>query len=145
MDTSFTVKIPNKHIVFFDGYCNLCNSSVDFIIQRDPKINFIFESLQSETAKDLLDVNLTEKVEYIIVRKSNGEILTKSKAVFFVIKYLKSPVRLLHYFNFLPSFLTDFFYKLIARNRYRLFGKKSTCRMPTAEDQLRFLEAYQNV
>lgn len=144
MDSSAEIVIPSKELVFFDGYCNLCNGAIDFIIQRDPSFKFVFESLQSDASKKILPEQFTKSLEYIVVRKSNGELLTKSKAVFFIAAKLSGVARVLSYFRFLPTFVTDFFYTLIAKNRYKLFGKREVCRMPTEDDKLRFLEGYQN-
>lgn len=144
MGASSQIKIPNKHIIFFDGVCNLCNSSVDFIIKRDSKKEFIFESLQSNNASIILGHELTKSLQYIVVRTANNEILTKSKAVFFIASRLKGFVRTFLIFKILPDFVNDFFYQLIAKYRYGLFGKRNICRLPDPNDKLRFLEGYQN-
>ena len=145
MDSSTEVIIPDKHIIFFDGVCNLCNGAIDFIMKRDNDFHFVFESLQSSRAKDILGNIHTKSLETIVVRTNIGDTLTKSKAVFFIAKKLKGPIRIISIFSVLPTFLTDFFYSVIARYRYKLFGTRSTCRLPVPDDKLRFLEGYQNV
>ena len=144
MDSPTEIVVPDKELVFFDGHCNLCNGAIDFIIRRDPTFIFVFESLQSNASKKILPEQLMKSLEYIVVKKRNGEVLTKSTAVFFIAARLSSPTRIFTYFRYLPTFLTDFFYSLIAKNRYKLFGRREVCRMPTEEDKLRFLEGYQN-
>lgn len=144
MGSPTSIEVPEKHIVFFDGHCNLCNRSVDFIIKHDPTIHFIFESLQSDNAKILLGGNLPESVDYILVLTSDKSVLTKSKAAFFIAKNLQGWPQKLSFLSFIPTFITDFFYDIIAKYRYIIFGKQSSCRIPTEEDKLRFLEGYQN-
>lgn len=145
MDSSSEIIIPKKHIIFFDGVCNLCNGAVDFIIKRDDDFQFIFGSLQSPLAKHLLGELQTTSLEYIIVKTSDGKILTKSKAVFFISKRIKGISKLISIFSILPLSITDFFYSIIAKYRYNLFGKRNTCRVSDPEDKFRFLEGYQNV
>ncbi len=134
---------PDKHLIFFDGYCSLCNSSIDLVIKNDPEGKFVCESLQSRWAKEIVPPALSDSIEHIVLRTKEGEILTKSEAVFFITKRLKGPVRLVRIFSFLPRILADFFYDLIAKNRYKLFGKRNRCRVPTEQEKLRFLEGYQ--
>ena len=145
MDWSSQIIIPKKHIIFFDGVCNLCNGAVDFIIKRDDNYQFIFESLQSPIADQILGKSHSKSLEYIIVKTSAGELLSKSEAVFFISKRINGFTKLILIFSILPLSITDFFYSLIARYRYKLFGKRNTCRMPNPDDKFRFLEGYQNV
>ena len=145
MDSSSEVIIPDKHIIFFDGVCNLCNGAIEFIMKRDDDFHFVFESLQSSRAKNILGDIYSKSLETLVVRTTNGNTLTKSKAVFFISKKLKGPVRIISICSVLPTFLTDFFYSVIARYRYKLFGTRNTCRLPNPDDKLRFLEGYQNV
>ncbi|QSE96974.1 thiol-disulfide oxidoreductase DCC family protein [Fulvivirga lutea] len=144
MDTSREVTLPDKPIIFFDGVCNLCNGAVDFILKRDKEAYFVFESLQSPNAQKLLGKEHTKSFEYILVLTSDRKILSKSQAVFYIARRLKGWVRFISYFRVLPLFFTDFVYSVIAKNRYKLFGKRDTCRMPDPNLKLRFLEGYQN-
>lgn len=130
----------HNHIIFFDGVCNLCNSTIDFLIRQNTDETLKFSSLQSEFAKQFLpkfsiDLNQLSTIYFY----TNGQLYRKSKAAFNIAKHLPTPYRYLNFFSFLPSGLTDFFYNLIAKNRYRLFGKKETCRIPTQAELNRFI------
>lgn len=145
MGTSAQINNPyKKHVIFFDGFCNLCNSSVDFILRKDSEQKFLFDSLQSDIASKTLSPSLPKDIDSIVVWKSSGELLVKSSAGLFIASQLGGWLNIFIIFKILPSSLRDALYMLIARNRYRWFGKKSTCRIPTANERARFLEAYQN-
>lgn len=143
MDTSAEVIIPpDKHVVFFDGVCNLCNSSVDFIIGKDPDALFVFVSLQSPLAHRLVPPQLTgetgQKADSILVRTNKGQWLNKSSAALFIATHLKGWPSLLTVFKIIPQPVRDLIYDVIAKNRYRVFGQASVCRMPTPELAKRF-------
>ena len=112
------------NIVLFDGICNLCNASVRFITRHDKNNTIQFASLQSETAKQLLlKMNIdSQKIDSIIFI-SNEKMFIKSGAAIEIVKLLHGFPRLLKYFQFIPRPIRDFVYDLIAKNRYRLFGK----------------------
>ena len=112
------------NIVLFDGICNLCNASVRFITRHDKNNTIQFASLQSETAKEILSqLNIdSQKIDSIIFI-SNEKMLIKSDAAIEIAKLLHGFPRLLKYFQFIPRPIRDFVYDLIAKNRYRLFGK----------------------
>ena len=112
------------NIVLFDGICNLCNASVRFITRHDKNNTIQFASLQSETAKQLLlKMNIdSQKIDSIIFI-SNEKMFIKSDAAIEIAKLLDGFPRLLKYFQFIPRPIRDFVYDLIAKNRYRLFGK----------------------
>ncbi len=112
------------NIVLFDGICNLCNASVRFITRHDKNNTIQFASLQSETAKQLLlKMNIdSQKIDSIIFI-SNEKMFIKSDAAIEIAKLLHGFPRLLKYFQFIPRPIRDFVYDLIAKNRYRLFGK----------------------
>jgi predicted DCC family thiol-disulfide oxidoreductase YuxK len=114
------------NIVLFDGICNLCNASVRFITRHDKNNTIQFASLQSETAKEILSqLNIdSQKIDSIIFI-SNEKMFIKSDAAIEIAKLLHGFPRLLKYFQFIPRPIRDFVYDLIAKNRYRLFGK--TC------------------
>ena len=112
------------NIVLFDGICNLCNASVRFISKHDKNSKIHFASLQSETAKQLL-VNKaidTKKIDSIIFI-SDEKIFFKSNAAIEIAKMLDGFPNYLKYFQFIPRAIRDIVYDLIAKNRYRLFGK----------------------
>jgi len=130
----------HNHIVFFDGVCNLCNSTVDFLVRHNTDETLKFSSLQSEFAKQFLaqySINLNQLST--IYFYTNGQLFQKSKAAFHIAKHLSVPFRYLNFFSFLPEGLTNFFYDLIAKNRYRWFGKKETCRVQTQAELSRFI------
>jgi predicted DCC family thiol-disulfide oxidoreductase YuxK len=135
------MKLPeDKTIIFFDGVCNFCNGSVNFIIKRDKKNKFLFAPLQSEMGKAFLTtykLNVIEFDSVIIFRK--GKIFKKSTAALQVTSQLVFPWPILSVFKIIPAFIRDFFYDSIARNRYRFFGRKDACMIPTAEIKAKFL------
>ncbi len=128
-----------KPILFFDGECNLCNSSVDFLIRFNKGHHFYIASLQGKTAPQYLSPEQIEKKGSLVLWTPGG-VLQRSEAVFKVISLSKSPLRVLLIFSILPRFFLDWIYNVIAQNRYRLFGKKSTCRLPTPQERAYFLD-----
>ena len=127
-------------IILFDGICNLCNSSVNFIIDHDKKNEFRFASLQSEAGQDLLKKfhrNVNDFDSIILVE--NGEHYERSSAVLKIVKKFPGLWKLLYLFIIVPKPLRDFVYDIIADNRYKWFGKKESCRVPTPELKEKFL------
>jgi len=127
-------------ILLFDGICNLCNGTVNFVIKRDKKAVLKFAPLQSVQAKKLLEeLNLSqhEMKSFILIENNQG--YTKSTAALRVCRYLKNPWPLMYGFIIVPKFIRDGIYNWIAYNRYRWFGKRETCMIPTAELRERFL------
>ena len=137
MGAHSTVK---KDTIFFDGVCNLCNGAINFVIDRDKKQRFNFSSLQSEAAEKILP-NYLNEVDSIILVKKSGKIYCKSNAALEISKSLKGLWPALYAFKILPRFIRDIVYDWIAKNRYKWFGKRDTCRMPSPELKERFLEA----
>lgn len=133
--------MSSKYIVLFDGVCNLCNGSVQFIMKRDRKKKFLFGSLQGKTGQEYLrKYHLpTDQFHSFMLIESNV-LYTRSTAVLRMLKHLGRGWQVLYVFIFLPQVLRDGVYKLIATNRYRLFGKKDHCKVPTADEKERFLE-----
>lgn len=130
----------NKDIVFFDGVCNLCNSSVQWIIKNEKKPVLSFAPLQGTTAREILGDKFTEgAMPQSVLLFSNGNVLVKSAAAFGICAFLKVPFKWLQVLRFIPSPLSDLVYDFIARNRYRWFGKKDACMIPTPELKQRFL------
>tara|TARA_R110002020_G_scaffold155322_2_gene336277 strand:- start:800 stop:1207 length:408 start_codon:yes stop_codon:yes gene_type:complete len=130
-----------KHkIILFDGVCNLCNSSVIFAIKRDKSDVFRFAALQSEigeqlTSKYNIDTSKTDSIILI-----DGEkYYEKSSAALHIAKYLSGGWPLLYFFIILPKFIRDSVYNFIAKNRYKWYGKKESCMIPTPELQAKFL------
>lgn len=132
--------MKTKKIILFDGVCNLCNSSVQFIIERDTKNVFLFSSLQSDFGQKILkENNLNEKNFDSIILIDEDKIYQKSDAALRIAKELQSPIKYFNLFLILPQFLRDFGYDLIAKNRYKFFGKQESCWLPTEELKNKFL------
>lgn len=127
-------------ILLFDGLCNLCNGSVNFILKRDKQGKFKFASLQSEIGNMLckqhnIDTNVIDSIVLI----KNDKVFIKSAAVLEILKDLPIGWRVLRIGIILPKFARDWMYDLIAKHRYRIFGKKDECPIPTEDVQDRFL------
>ena len=134
-------KTQDKPVIFFDGVCNLCNSSVQFILKKDTKNIFLFSSLQSDAAKDiLLQYNLENFDLSSIILLDNGIIYQKSTAILKITKRLKGIYKCFYLFIIIPKFIRDAMYSFIAKNRYKWFGKRVSCMLPTKEITLRFLK-----
>lgn len=129
-----------KAIILFDGVCNLCNGAVNFIIERDNKKYFQFAALQSTTGKSILEkFNIKVNNLETIILVENEKYYVKSTAALRIAKRLPSAWSFFYLFILIPVFLRDGSYSLIAKNRYRWFGKKEQCRIPTLELQKRFV------
>ena len=131
----------SNHIILFDGICNLCNSAVQFVIRNDKKKRFKFASLQSEAGKSLLlKGNLDPEKTDSFVLISENYYYTRSTAALKVLNLIGGRWSLLYSFILVPQSIRDFVYNLIAKNRYRWFGKKDNCMIPTASLKERFLD-----
>ena len=127
-------------IILFDGVCNLCDGFVQFVIRHDGKRQFRFASLQSETGQEILaSHSLPADQLSTIVLSCGDEFFTKSDAALRILSNLNGISSLAGIFLILPRFVRDVFYDLVARNRYRLFGRKDVCMIPTPELRERFL------
>lgn len=131
--------MKNHPVVLFDGVCNLCNSSVQFIIERDDQNRFKFSSLQSEFGQNFLKHNQlnTEEFDSIILVEEE-KFYSKSTAALKIGQELKG-FRWLKIFWIFPKFLRDFVYSMISKNRYKWFGKQENCWLPTPELKDKFL------
>lgn len=127
-------------IVLFDGLCNLCNSSVNFIIRFDTTQKFKFAPLQSNVAKQLLHQKAVDPLKLnSIVLCFKEKVYTESSAALLIAKELAFPISWLYVFIIVPKFIRDFIYRIVARNRYRWFGKQETCMLPDKSLKNRFL------
>ena len=127
-------------IVLFDGVCNLCNSAVHFIIRNDRKNVFMFTSLQSEAGQKLLaqyNFPLDELNSFILIE--NNKAYTRSTGALKVAKKLNGLWPWLYSFIIIPKILRDSIYDMVGNNRYKWFGKKDACMIPTPELKARFL------
>tara|TARA_B100001175_G_C19316906_1_gene545811 strand:+ start:196 stop:609 length:414 start_codon:yes stop_codon:yes gene_type:complete len=135
------MKNETRDIVFFDGDCNFCNSSVNFIFEKRSKNNIYFASLQSEFAKKTLPSSLVNQSEFnTIYFYSGGKIHNRSSAILRIVKHLKQPFRSGIIFLIVPKFIRDFFYKIVAKNRHRIIESTVTCRLTSTEERKFFLD-----
>ena len=132
----------NKKIILFDGVCNLCNDSVQLIIERDKNDVFRFASLQSEVGQKLTSERGIdpEAMDSIILIEPGIAYYEKSTAALEISKHLTGGYSLLRYFSFLPEGFRNGVYDIIAKNRYKWFGKKDECMIPTPELKAKFIE-----
>ena len=135
------MKLKKNNIIFFDGICNICDKTVDFILHNDKKLIFTFSSLQSSFVKNFFkDRNKEISMETIVVF-TEGKFLTRSKAVKYILKNLSGYPK---FFGFLlelfPTLLSDYFYKLFANYRYKVFGQKDVCKVQIKIFQIVFFE-----
>lgn len=129
-----------RPVVLFDGVCNLCNGAVQFIIRRDPSERFHFASLQSAVASQLIarDGPIQPLPDSLVLLDEEG-LHVRSTAVLRIARHLSFPWRLTALFLFVPRPIRDWAYDLVARRRYRWFGRQDVCLAPTAEMQARLL------
>lgn len=130
-----------KHkIILFDGVCNLCNSSVVFVIKRDKKNVFKFAPLQSEIGEQLVASHGidTSKTDSIILVEENRHYI-KSTAGLRIARHLSGGWPLLYAFMIVPNFIRNWVYDFIARNRYKWYGRRESCMIPTPELKSKFL------
>jgi len=130
-----------KQIILFDGVCNFCNFWVNFVLKRDKKDLFRFVALQSEKARELtsrLNIDTSNLDTFVLI--VGEKFYIKSTAALMVCKKLNSLLKILFPFIILPPFFRDFIYDIIAKNRYKLFGRKESCRIPTESEKKKFLQ-----
>ncbi len=128
-------------VILFDGVCNLCNASVQYVIKHDKKKLFRFASLQSSFGEKILKQNnLPSEVFNSFILFENNIIYTRSTAALLVAKKLSGLIKILYGFIVIPKFVRDAVYNFIARNRYKWFGKQEACWLPTPELKNLFLD-----
>jgi predicted DCC family thiol-disulfide oxidoreductase YuxK len=128
------------HVLFYDGVCAMCNGIVKYMLRVDEGQVFYFAPLQGETAELAHELHSdfpTELETVVYVRR--GEVFLRSRAAALAMQQMPYPAKALSWFRFLPAWLTDFFYGIVARARYRVFGKYDHCPLPPAEVRARFL------
>ncbi|GAB1858483.1 DUF393 domain-containing protein [Flavobacteriaceae bacterium MHTCC 0001] len=137
------IDIPNdKQLILFDGVCNLCNTSIQYVIKKDKHNRFIFAALQSKVGESVIKqfgIDTTA-VDSILLYKSEKDIYSKSTAALMVASQLGLPTNILGIFLIVPKFIRDWVYDFIAKNRYKWYGKKESCMVPTPELRGKFLE-----
>ena len=130
------------NIILFDGVCNFCDHSVQFIIKRDKHAFYKFASIQSDVGKELIKKHKVPiDIDSLILIEHNT-CYYKSTAALRICKHLKGGWKLLTCLLIFPKPIRDYFYEIIAKNRYKWFGKKESCMIPTSEDRVRFIEDY---
>ncbi len=128
-------------VILFDGVCNLCNGFVQFVIARDPTGRFRFAALQSDAARRLLGRRDTpQEWPDSIVLVEDGGVFTRSTAALRVARGLRFPWPLAYAFVGVPRALRDWVYEIVARNRYRWFGRRDACMLQTPELRARFID-----
>jgi len=131
--------LKEERIIFVDGHCNLCNWFADFVISRDVNRKFKFASLQGETSKEILDQNMVENTDSILLYTA-GSIEQESDAISKILRGMPDGWPIIGVFILpFPRIVRDNVYKFVARNRYRVFGKSESCRVPTEEELGLFL------
>ncbi|MFS0559288.1 thiol-disulfide oxidoreductase DCC family protein [Terribacillus sp. 179-K 1B1 HS] len=131
--------MDNEAIILFDGVCNLCNSSVQFIIKHDKGAYFKFASLQSDFGSKLKEAKqIPDEVDSIIFVEGN-KVYTQSSAVLRIARHLDGAWKLAAAALIIPRPIRDRMYRYVARNRYRWFGKQNQCMLPSPELKERFL------
>ena len=130
----------DKKIILYDGVCNYCNDKVNFIIKNDTNDSFRFVALQSETGQKIVTyLGIDKTIDSIILYEPGYAYFIKSEAVFRVIKHLSSSVKLLLLLNFIPTNIKNLLYDYIAKNRYKWFGKKENCLLPSEDISGKFI------
>ncbi len=137
------INIPeHKQLILFDGVCNLCNSSIQYVIKHDKKDVFMFAPLQSEVGKQIIEqFNIdTKNVDSILLYSKEKGLKSKSTAALQISRYLGFPIKLWSVFWIVPVFIRNWVYDFVAKNRYKWYGKKDECMIPTPELKSKFLE-----
>jgi predicted DCC family thiol-disulfide oxidoreductase YuxK len=135
-----------KPIVLYDGVCGLCNHLVQFLLKRDTHDGFTFASLQSEFAQRLLtnhDIDPLDLNTVYVVKhhgQANETLLARSDAILYMLRQLGGVWKLTAVGRVLPKAFRDAVYKIVARNRYRVFGKHESCMLPEPKHRAKFLD-----
>ncbi|MGB0910736.1 MAG: thiol-disulfide oxidoreductase DCC family protein [Nitrospirales bacterium] len=132
--------VEYQHMIVFDGVCNFCNASVDFVMARDPQQKYKFGTLQSDAGQAmLLKNNLSTQDFETFLYIEHGTVFTKSTAALKVAKGLTGAWPLLYGFIVVPKSIRDSVYQFIARRRYQWMGKRAVCRLPSESERSRFV------
>jgi len=132
--------MDEKSIILFDGVCNLCNNAVNFVITRDKKKKFVFASLQSEFGQKFLSDNSTDaNMNNSFILLEGGKVFNRSTAALRVARNLDGSWPLLYAMIIVPPIIRDSIYTFVANHRYKWFGKKDSCMIPSPELKARFL------
>lgn len=132
----------DKSLILFDGVCNLCNTSVLYVIKHDANNRFLFAPLQSNIGQQIITkYNLdVSKTDSILLYTADIGLKVKSTAALYIAKRLGLPNNLLSVFLIVPAFIRNWVYDFIAKNRYKWYGKKDNCMIPTPELRSKFID-----
>lgn len=133
-------ELKEKGIVLFDGVCNFCNSSVNFVMRKDNSDYFRFLPLQSDKGKSIVSkFNLDPENLQTVILLERGRVYTKSTAAIRIARKLRGGWKLFYGFVIVPAFIRDVMYNFVARNRYKWWGKRDVCMVPTPDVKNKFL------
>lgn len=139
--------VLHRYIILYDGICRLCNRLNRFVLNRDPQKKFQFASLQSRFAKEVLAKHSEAPIDlntvYLVTPSTGGgeQLHSRARAVLLILKQVGGVWRFASLLGVLPTFLLDFGYDLVARNRYRIFGRFKSCPLPDPKYKDRFIDA----
>jgi predicted DCC family thiol-disulfide oxidoreductase YuxK len=140
---SSRLAMEKQPILFFDGVCGLCNRTVDFVLQEDRDRKILFAPLQGETfkafVKDHPEVSTVDSAFVLSYTAQGEQLLMRSDAIFYILGQLPQFRWIAQIGHFIPRPIRDSVYRLIASTRYRVWGKRDSCRLPTLEEEQRFL------
>jgi len=135
------MKIPEgKHIILFDGVCNFCDNTINKVIEKDKQNLYVFASLQSDIGQEILQhIGVDKTTDSIVLYQPGVAYYLKSDAVLRIFENLGGKYYLLSWLRVLPKFLRNIGYDYFAKNRYKWFGKKDACAIPSPEIRAKFL------
>ena len=129
--------LKNNEVIIYDGICVLCNKYIKWVLDKDKENLFLISNLQSKFTEEKFPE--LRKIDSVAVIKKNGEILQKSKAVNHILKSINRLILLRIILNILPLSISNLFYDIVAKSRYKVFGKYDSCQLPEPEYKSRFI------
>tara|TARA_B100000405_G_scaffold208495_1_gene146859 strand:- start:682 stop:1086 length:405 start_codon:yes stop_codon:yes gene_type:complete len=129
--------LKNNEVIIYDGICVLCNKYIKWVLDKDKENLFLISNLQSKFTEEKFPE--LRKIDSVAVIKKNGEIVQKSKAVNHILKSINRLILLRTILNILPLSISNFFYDIVAKSRYKVFGKYDSCKLPEPEYKSRFI------
>ena len=126
-----------KDVIIFDGVCILCNHFLKWVLKNDKKNHFFFSNIQSKFYSK--NSNIDKSKDSIIVLINNNKILYESEAVAYIFRKSKTQLAIRILISILPKLISNFFYRIVAKNRYKIFGKKEKCYIPTEKEMNKFI------
>tara|TARA_B100000214_G_scaffold100203_1_gene69855 strand:- start:141 stop:545 length:405 start_codon:yes stop_codon:yes gene_type:complete len=129
--------LKNNEVIIYDGICVLCNKYIKWVLDKDKEKFFLITNLQSKFTEEKFPE--LRKIDSVAVIKKNGEIVQKSKAVNHILKSINRLILLRIILNILPLSISNLFYDIVAKSRYKVFGKYDSCQLPEPEYKSRFI------